>query len=196
MFSLSSMNKVTWYSRLFSLVFIFGIFPTIVFFVGRRYQDTVTVIIKAEKAQSAALYNHVYFANSSGAPAAIIENRSILGEWINHQDGKYVMKVKDSNIYYEEYNGKLVSSGSWILRSNLPSDKVGSLPQGVYLQKITLNKEGVEDSLFYKVEFLDGSRMTLSFLENDAAISFSKLPKQVEKNNTATTTTNSIDPSN
>ena len=80
------------------------------------------------------------------------------------------MKVNNSNIYYEFYAGKVVSSGSWILRSNLPSDKIGAQTHGTYLQKISVNKEGVEDSVYYKVEFLDGSRMTLNYLENGSAL--------------------------
>lgn len=174
MLSFSEMNKVTWYSRLLSILFIFGVFPTIVFFVGKRYQETVTVIIKAEKAQAVSLSNNVFFANSASGPAAIIENNNILGEWISNQDGKYVMKVNNSNIYYEFYEGKVVSSGSWILRSNLPNEKIGSQTNGIFLQKVSVSNKG-EENVLYKVEFLDNSRMTLNFLENGAALSFSKI---------------------
>ncbi len=178
MISFSEMSKVTWYSRLLSLLFIFGIFPTIVFFIGKRYQETVTAIIKAERAQAIAIDNQVYFANTSNTasgPATIVENRNILGEWLNHQDGKYVMKVKDSNIFYELYEGKVVTTGSWVLRDKLPNTKIGSMPQGIYLQKTSINQAGEEDTFFYKVEFLDDSRMTLNYLENDKALSFSKI---------------------
>lgn len=178
MISFSEMSKVTWYSRLLSLLFVFGIFPTIVFFIGKRYQETVTVIINSEKAQALAIDNQVYFANNANTAsgqAAITENKNILGEWINHQDGKYVMKVKDSNIFYELYEGKIITTGSWVLRNNLPDTKIGSMPQGVYLQKTSVDSNGEEKSFFYKVEFLDNSRMTLNYLENDKALSFSKI---------------------
>lgn len=174
MFSLSKMNEVTWYSRLLALLFIFGIFPTIVFFIGKRYQETMTVLVKAEKAQHAVINNNVYFSNPAIGQAAIIENNNILGEWISNQDGKYVMKVNDTNVFYEVYDGRLISSGSWILRSDLPGDYIGARSNGTFLQKITFDKNGKEKSDFYKVEFLDGSRMTLNLFESGGALSFSK----------------------
>ncbi len=65
MVSFSEMSRVTWYSRLLSLLFIFGIFPTLVFFIGRRYQETVTVIIRAEQAQAIAIDNQIYTTQSA-----------------------------------------------------------------------------------------------------------------------------------
>ena len=37
-------NEVTWYSRLLSIVIIFGAVPILVFFIGREYEKTVSVL--------------------------------------------------------------------------------------------------------------------------------------------------------
>lgn len=34
-------NEVTWYSKLFALIFFIAIFPTITFCIGREYQKTI-----------------------------------------------------------------------------------------------------------------------------------------------------------
>ncbi len=60
MIKLSEMNSVTWYSRLFTILFIFGVFPIIVFFIGRRYQETVTTIVEADEYNYAMVMGDTY----------------------------------------------------------------------------------------------------------------------------------------
>ncbi len=38
-------NTVTWYSRLLSLVFFVGVVPSVSFYLGRLYEDTVNTVI-------------------------------------------------------------------------------------------------------------------------------------------------------
>lgn len=168
-----SISTVTWYSRLLTIVFIFGIFPVLVFVIGKRYQETVTILTDGNRASYELQENDVYFANAAQAGNSAA-TKKILGEWTNQQDSKYVMKVKDTNIFYEFYEDQPVTAGSWIIRKDLNGTKFSSMPNGTYLQKNILNNKGETETLFYKVVIADGTNLSLSYLENGGALTFLK----------------------
>jgi hypothetical protein len=44
-------NKVTWYSKLAAVIFFIAVFPTLTFYIGREYQETVGILSTKSETQ-------------------------------------------------------------------------------------------------------------------------------------------------
>ncbi len=171
-------NAVTWYSRLLSYLFVFGIFPALVFFVGKRYQETVMVLSYAESSAYQLHATGTYQATAYAGKGSLKAERTIVGEWIREDDPKYKIKIKAINTFYDLYKDKVVASGSWLFRDSLPDEVqgavrevVGGIP-GLFFQKNMLNQKNQESIQYYKVVSLDANKLVLYFVDTKETVSF------------------------
>ncbi len=171
-------NVVTWYSRLLSYFFIFGIFPVIVFWIGVRYNQTVEVLSFSYISASAAYLDGAYDTKSFQGAGSHAARLAIAGTWVDHKDGGHEMIIKPDNMFYEKNDGLVTGSGSWMIRDSLPNTEYSHLPTGLYLQKNSLDMNGIEKTTYYKVLMLNVTTLDISSLDNGSAMSFSKKPEK------------------
>ena len=98
-------NKETWYSRILSFIFLFGVFPWIVFIIGQRYQEYISLMNGASY-MSLDWHNSDYMQdyNPRSNLQYILENKAE-GKWRNVDDSKFILLFRDVNRYFEYYDG-------------------------------------------------------------------------------------------
>jgi hypothetical protein len=171
-------NAVTWYSRLLSYLFVFGIFPALVFFIGKRYQETVMVLSYAESSAYQLHATGTYQATAYAGKGSLKAERAIVGEWVREDDPKYKIKIKAINTFYDLYKDKVIASGSWLFRDTLPVEAQSSVKEivsgipGLFFQKNMLNQKNQESVQYYKVVSLDANKLVLYFLDTKETVSF------------------------
>lgn len=171
-------NVVTWYSRLLSYFFIFGIFPVIVFWIGVRYNQTVEVLSYSYVAASAAYMDGAYDTKSFQGTGSHAARAAIAGTWIDNKDGGHELIIKPDNMFYEKNDGQVKGSGSWMIRDSLSGTEHANLPIGLYLQQNMLDMSGVESTSYYKVLMLNPTTLDISSLDDKATLSFTKKPSK------------------
>ena len=116
-------NKETWYSRILSFIFLFGVFPWLVFVIGQKYQE-YTDLMNGANYMSLDWHNSDYQQdyNPRNNQQYVLENK-IEGKWRNDKDGKFVLIFRDLNRYFEYYDGLVVNSGAWFLKQSLVNTK-------------------------------------------------------------------------
>lgn len=188
-------NQVTWYSRLLTFLFVFGVFPVIVFVIGKRYQETVMVLSYAESSAYALHATGTYEATAYAGKGSLKAERQIVGDWVSDTDAKYKIKIKSINTFYDLYRDKIIASGSWLFRDRLPEevqdkfvDAVGSIP-GLFFQKNILDNTNKESVQYYKVVSLDKDKLVLYFLDSGKTVSFSRAAAPVSEDLGTTTST-------
>ncbi len=171
-------NAITWYSRLLSYFFVFGIFPALVFFIGKRYQETVMVLSYAESSAYQLHATGTYQATAYAGAGSLKAERAIVGEWVREDDPKYKIRIKAINTFYDLYKDKVIASGSWLFRDTLPVEVqgtvrefVGGIP-GLFFQKNMLNQKNQESVQYYKVVSLDTNKLVLYFVDTKETVSF------------------------
>jgi hypothetical protein len=164
-------SDVTWYSRILTIVFIFGIFPIIVFMIGKKYQDTVSAISHAQIAVYESYGSEEYQRNTIMMYHSKFM-QSIQGNWKNSKDKSYTLKVKDNNLFYDVKKGRVISSGSWMIRNSLDNTPYSNMENGVYLERNTLNNEGVQSMQYDKVISIDDKKMELFDLKRNGVVTY------------------------
>lgn len=167
-------NKVTWYSRMLSYVFVFGIFPIIVFFIAGRYYETVQLLTNAQASTADIYLNAAYDAKSLQAAGAYNARQNIQGIWVSDDDKRYEMTIKPNNVFYERYDGKIERSGSWIIQDSLRETKFADQPSGLYLQKNTMSSGGIEEILYYRITALNDQSLSLLRLDKGDSLTFKR----------------------
>lgn len=116
-------NKETWYSRILSIIFMFGVFPYLVFIIGQRYQE-YNDLVNGATYMSLDWHNSDYLQdyNPRNNQQYILENK-IEGKWKNVSNPKFVLIFRDLNRYFEYYDGSIVNSGAWFLKQSLVNTK-------------------------------------------------------------------------
>jgi hypothetical protein len=166
-------NKETWYSRILSYIFLFGVFPWIVFVIGQRYQEYVDLVSGATY-MSLEWHNTDYLQdyNPRNNQQYILENKTE-GKWRSVNDPKFVLIFRDLNRYFEYYDGIVVNSGAWFLKQSLvntkyvdrTASKIDGAPEGTttYLYERLINgpqsfaqKEQAQKELIAKNKGKDG----------------------------------------
>lgn len=170
-------NVVTWYSRLLSYVFIFGIFPCVVFIIGVRYNQTVEVLSFSYVSASEAYMNGSYDTKSLQSPGSHAARTAIAGTWVSNEDLAYEMTIKPDTMFYEKRDGSIDRSGSWMIRGNLSGTDYAHLPEGMYLQKNSLSMSGAEETLYYKIQMLNSNTLDMKDLKSEKTYTFSKKAK-------------------
>lgn len=192
-------NKVTWYSRLLSIIFFFGIFPYLVFVIGQKYQEYID-IVDGTNAVALDWHNSDYAQNYGpiNNQLYILENKAE-GKWKSVSDPKYVIIFRNLNRYFEYYDGSIVNSGAWFLKQSLVNTRFSDLSKKqdkleTYLYQRLINagqdndrdngieklKKGVkvdlyEDDFIYQISFSsDYTRMTLVFLDSGKIMNFTR----------------------
>lgn len=168
-------NVVTPYSRLLSIVFVFGIFPILVFYIGKKYQQTVSVLSFAQAAAYDLRANDMaYHRNTySGTDSATVEF-NLEGNWQSDQNRLFVFQVRDNNSFYDLYDGKPIASGAWLIRGTLDGTRFSNLGKGMYLEKNSLDDSGNKDVLYYKILSIDKDSLILEYLEKGNELKFTK----------------------
>ena len=196
-------NKETWYSRILSFIFLFGVFPWIVFIIGQRYQEYISLMNGASY-MSLDWHNSDYMQdyNPRSNLQYILENKAE-GKWRNVDDSKFILLFRDVNRYFEYYDGIIVNSGAWFLKPSLVNTKFADNPdysgKGMYLyerlingsqtfvekdraQKDLTTKDGAKngsnlysDDFIYQISFSDDyKKMTLKYLETGEEMNFTR----------------------
>ena len=195
-------NKETWYSRILSFIFIFGVFPYLVFTIGQKYQEYIDLMNGATY-MSLDWHNSDYLQdyNPRNNHQYILENK-IEGKWKNINDPKFVLIFRDLNRYFEYYDGSIVNSGAWFLKQSLVNTKYAdrqsddvetylyerlidgsqTFAQKEQAQKDLIAKNGgkgkidlYNDDFIYQISFSsDYSRLTLIFLETGETMNFTR----------------------
>jgi hypothetical protein len=193
-------NAVTWYSRLLSYLFVFGIFPVLIFYIGKEYQQTVMVLSYAESSAYQLHATGTYEATAYAGRGSIKAERDIVGEWVSDDDAKYKLRIKAVNTFYDLYKDKVIASGSWLFRETLPveveEDSVegtGLLaPEqkrasglGLFFQRNILDQKNKESVQYYKVVSLDKDRLILFFVGTGKTMSFTRVTQNTSQNNTS-----------
>lgn len=194
-------NKVTWYSRLLSIIFFFGVFPYVVFVIGQKYQEYID-IVDGTNAVALDWHNSDYAQNYGpiNNQLYILENKAE-GKWKSVSDPKYVVIFRNLNRYLEYYDGSVVNYGDWFLKQSLVNTRFSDLSKKqnkgdtyLYQRLINLdqqnasssgkilkrtNKDGktdlYEDDFIYQISFSsDYTRMTLVFLDSGKIMNFTR----------------------
>jgi phage/plasmid-associated DNA primase len=171
-------NAITWYSRLLSYFFVFGVFPALVFFIGKRYQETVMVLSYADESAYQLHSTGTYQATAYAGRGSLKAEQDIVGEWVREDDPKYKIKIKAINTFYDLYKDKVVASGSWLFRDTLPVEVQSSLKEavsgvpGLFFQKNMLNQRNQESVQYYKVVSLNKDKLVLYFVDTKETVSF------------------------
>lgn len=163
--------KVTWYSRLLSIIFFFGVFPYLVFIIGQKYQQYVDVLGGATtlslNSYNSSTTDVVYSYNST----LNTYKKKIEGKWRNTENSKQVFVFRDLNRYFEYKNGSLVNSGAWLLKSDLSNTKYSNLPKGSYLYQRLID----DAELNYAISFTeDYEQMELRDLDTNKTLFFKR----------------------
>ena len=176
-------NEVTWYSRLFAIVLIFGALPLLVFFIGREYEKTMSVLNQENMAalSSSASDNgtHFYSHQEAGYSADIQNLSGIKGVALigsssasctnenpstsNGTVGSYCTKT--FRVLLSFINGEKQIIGT--TTTNLNGSYSIRLPVGVYtvrasgenMQTITLTKKYIVSANKYTMTTLDFGSM-------------------------------------
>lgn len=164
--------KVTWYSRLLSIIFFFGVFPYLVFIIGQKYQQYIDVL---SGAPTLALESY-----NSNASDVVYSYNSILnkyekkieGKWRNVDNSKQVLIFRDLNRCFEYKNGSLVNSGAWLLKDEPDDIKNNSnLSKGTYLYQRLIDDEEFN----YAISFTeDYEQMELQDLQTNKTLKFKR----------------------
>lgn len=190
-------NKETWYSRILSYIFLFGIFPYIVFIIGQRYQDYINLVDGATY-MSLDWHNSDYLQdyNPRNAGLYILENK-IEGKWRSVSDAKFVLIFRDLNRYFEYYDGSIANSGAWFLKQSLVNTKFADITKTsngtdkeTYLYERLIdsstgqaqkqNGTSTGDNLYnndfiYNISFSsDYNKLTLTYLETGEVLNFTR----------------------
>jgi hypothetical protein len=169
-------NQITWYSKLLSIFFIFGIFPIIIFYIALEYQKTVNVITygqtAAEELHSSNNYEKKAYRGTNAKQAELY----LIGSWSNDQDTSYVFKVKDENTFIDIVGESVTASGSWVLRDHLNETKYSETEyeRTLYLEKNSLNRSDVKEVTYYKVVLLNQNNLVLQSLTDGKVQTFIK----------------------
>ena len=149
-------NKETWYSRILSIIFIFGVFPYLVFIIGQRYQE-YTDLINGAAYMSLDWHNSDYLQdyNPRNNQQYILENK-IEGKWKNIHNPKFVLIFRDLNRYFEYYDGSIVNSGAWFLKQSLVNTKFANTQSNGSTTELGKRGGGVETYLYERL--IDGSQ--------------------------------------
>ncbi len=173
-------NVVTWYSRLLSYFFVFGIFPALVFFIGKRYQETVMVLSYTESYAHQLHSSGTYQATAYTGKGSLKAEKQIVGDWIRDDDPKYKIKIKAVNTFYDLYKDKVIASGSWLFRESLPVDTPVTIKQavenipGLFFQRNVFSQKNKESVQYFKVISLEDNKMVLYFTDSGEQVSFTK----------------------
>lgn len=169
-------NVVTWYSRLLSYFFIFGIFPVIVFQIGVRYNQTVETLSFSYVAPTEAYVSGAYDAKSFQSTGVHAARSTIAGTWVSNEDPEYQLVIKPDNMFYEKRYGTISRSGSWTVKDTMTGTDYAHLPTGLYLQNHALNTEGQEQTLYYKILMLNSTILDISNLGTNNTTTFTRKP--------------------
>lgn len=168
-------NQVTWYSRLCTILFVFGVFPSLIFFIGKRYQETVSVLTYAEASAYNLHSTGAYESQAYVGVGSMKAERDMAGEWISVQDKDYSMRFKNVNTFYNIQKGRVTASGSWLLRNSLGgTEYAGVEHDGLFLQKNMLTDQGDEMVQYYKVKTLTEDTLVLQYVDRDNTLTFTK----------------------
>lgn len=179
-------NAVTWYSRLLSYLFVFGVFPALVFFIGKRYQETVMVLSYAESSAYEIHASGTYQATAYAGKGSLKAEKQIVGDWVRDDDPKYKIKIKAINTFYDLYKDKVIASGSWLFRDSLPVDAPGSIKEaledvpGLFFQRNILSQKNKESVQYFKVVSLEDNKLVLYFTDSGERVSFTKELSDIE----------------
>jgi hypothetical protein len=171
-------NTITWYSRMLSYIFIFGVFPIIIFNIGVRYHQTVEVLSFGYVAASATYLDGSYDKKSFQDADSYAARKTVEGEWQSTDDAGDIMVIKPDNMFYEKKDGQITSSGTWKVRESLAGTDYAHLPTGMYMQKTSLTSEGEEENGYYEILLLNGQHLDMKSLDTDRTLSFSKMEKK------------------
>jgi hypothetical protein len=167
-------NTVTWYSKILSYLFIFGVFPVIVFTIGVRYYQTVEVLSYGYASASEMYMGGAYDKKSFQGAGSYEARQNVQGEWVNVADDEYAMTIKGNNMFYEKRGSRVMSAGSWMIRDSMLGTRFERLADGLYLQKNSLSAGGDEEILYYKILSVTKDSLVLSDLEKGKKSSFRK----------------------
>lgn len=182
-------NAVTWYSRLLSYFFVFGVFPALVFFIGKRYQETVMVLSYAESSAYQLHATGTYQATAYAGKGSLKAEQTIVGEWVREDNPKYKIRIKAINTFYDLYKDKVIASGSWLFRDSLPVEVQSSVREGIsgipglFFQKNMLDQKNKESVQYYKVVSLDTNKLVLYFVDTKETVSFVRSVSDIKVQN-------------
>lgn len=157
-----------------SYLFIFGVFPIIVFYIGMKYYQTVDVLTHGYASAAEMYLNGTYDQKSFQGQGSYEARNNIEGDWVSNDDAGYVMTMKSENMVYEKRDGDISGSGSWIIQDLLRGTQFADLPAGLYLQKNILTRDGKEEILYYKIVTLTLTTLELLHLERGNTLKFTK----------------------
>lgn len=189
-------NKETWYSRLLSIIFLFGVFPYIVFIIGQRYQEYVELVSGASY-KSIGLYNSDYTESYKPSNAHLLAlEGNIEGKWRSVDNNKYVVIFRDLNRYFEYYDGSMANSGAWFIKQSLENTRFATSSKGFFLferlikgksEKDTNGAELYDDDFIYQIQLsTDKNNLTLKYLDSGKEMNFVReyySPGELEKVN-------------
>lgn len=103
---------------------------------------------------------------------ALIVSESIVGKWQSLDDAKFVREFKTGKAVADSYEGKTVSSGSWIAFTKASAPSVAfPLEEGaVYLQLVMTGTQA--DTLNFKLTKLTPEELELIYLDRGGALRF------------------------
>ncbi len=167
-------NTVTWYSKILSYLFIFGVFPVITFNIGVKYYQTVEVLSYGYASASELYMGGAYDKKAFQGAGSYEARQNAQGEWIDASDSGHSMTIKGNNMFYEKNGSRVASAGSWMIRDSLLGTRFESLPDGLYLQKNSLSAGGKEEVLYYRIVSVTREALELVDLEKGKKSSFKK----------------------
>ena len=167
-------NSVTWYSKFLTYLFIFGVFPVIIFNIGVKYHQTVEVLNYGFASASELYLSGEYDDQAFQGKGSFEARKDIEGQWVSNEDSSYMMNIKANNMIYEKHKNNVVASGSWIIRDALRGTKFSDMPDGLYLQKNLLTTDGEEQVMYYKIISMTDDALELVYLEKENTLTFKK----------------------
>ena len=120
-------NEVTWYSRLFAAIFLLGIFPALAFYIGMRYQETVSPYDSMPPVSRVG-----YGAASSTDSSDLGMNAYSGGTYSLFDDLSYDVKtgkISSSQGNAAHLKTKALASGNLLVEAG-PTEYFGSNPNG------------------------------------------------------------------
>ncbi len=144
-------NKETWYSRLLSIIFLLGVFPCLVFYIGQRYQEYID-FMDGTAYTSLDWHNSDYLQdyNPRNNQQYILENK-IEGKWKSVNDPKFTLIFIDLNRYFEYYDGSIVNSGAWFLKQSLINTKFANMPSSSFVIGSSTKSDDVNTYLYERL---------------------------------------------
>ena len=181
-------NRVTWYSRMLSIIFFLGVFPCLVFYIGKKYQEYVD-LLNGPTFMSLNMYGGSY-SKTSGSRDFVqsVFEKKIMGRWRSEDDSRVVLLFRDLNRFFEYYDGNINNSGTWILGQSLKNTKYSEMRDGVYLfERSVMNQHsGGEDAKYlankpsdddyiYRISFSsDYQTLNLTYLDSNKTTVFTR----------------------